>query len=165
MRVFRCSVELAAPLEAVFAFFSNARNLELLTPPWLRFRVLTEGEITMAPGVRIDYRLRLRGLPLRWRSEITAWEPPYRFVDEQVVGPYRSWIHEHRFAVEKRPGRGAVVIASDDVRYQAPGGRLVNRLLVEPDLKRIFRYRTARLRERFGSPAENRSGPHREKHP
>ena len=152
MQVFRCSVVLDAPLDTVFGFFADARNLEILTPPWLRFRVLTEGEIPMARGTRIDYRLRLRGLPLRWRSVITAWEPPHRFVDEQETGPYRSWIHEHRFDVEERPGRGPVVIASDEVRYQAPGGALVNRFLVAPDLRRIFRYRTARLRERFGSP-------------
>ena len=152
MPVLRCSVALAAPLDAVFAFFSNAGNLEVLTPPWLRFRVLTEGEIRMTRGTQIDYRLRLHGLPLRWRSEITAWEPPHRFVDEQVIGPYRSWVHEHRFDIEERPGREPVVIASDEVRYEAPGGSLVERLLVAPDLKRIFRYRTARLRERFGSP-------------
>ena len=152
MPVLRCSVALAAPLETVFSFFSNSRNLEVLTPPWLRFRVLTEGEIPMSRGAQIDYRLRLHGLPLRWRSEITSWEPPHRFVDEQVIGPYRTWIHEHRFKVEERPGRGPVVIASDEVRYQAPGGALVNRLLVAPDLKRIFSYRTARLRERFDSP-------------
>ncbi len=152
MPVLRCSVALAAPLDAVFAFFSNAGNLEVLTPPWLRFRVLTEGEIRMTRGTQIDYRLRLHGLPFRWRSEITAWEPPHRFVDEQVIGPYRSWIHEHRFEIEERPGREPVVIASDEVRYEAPGGSLVERLLVAPDLKRIFRYRTARLRERFGSP-------------
>ena len=152
MPVFRCSVALAAPLDAVFSFFSTAGNLELLTPPWLRFRVLTQGEIAMSRGTQIDYRLRLHGLPLRWRSEITAWEPPHRFVDQQVIGPYRSWIHEHRFELQERPGRGPVVIASDEVRYRAPGGRLVERFLVAPDLERIFRYRTARLRERFGSP-------------
>ena len=152
MPVFRCSVALAAPLDTVFSFFSNAGNLEVLTPPWLRFRVLTEGEIPMARGTRIDYRLRLHGLPLRWRSEITAWEPPHRFVDEQLIGPYRSWIHEHRFEVRERPGRAPVVIASDEVRYQARGGWLIDRFLVAPDLERIFAYRTARLRERFGSP-------------
>ena len=152
MPVFRRSVALAAPLDAVFPFFSSAGNLEVLTPPWLRFRVLTEGEIQMTRGTQIDYRLRLHGLPLRWRSRITAWEPPHRFVDEQVIGPYRSWIHEHRFEVKERPGRGPVVIASDEVRYQAPGGWLIDRFLVAPDLERIFRYRTARLRERFGSP-------------
>ena len=75
-------------------------------------------------------------------------------MDEQVIGPYRTWIHEHRFALEERPGRGAVVIASDEVRYQAPGGRLVNRLLVEPDVRRIFAFRSERLRERFGTPAD-----------
>ena len=156
MRTFELhsSVVLPRPLDEVFPFFSDARNLERLTPPWLRFSVLTPGPIEMRPGATIDYRLRLRGVPLRWRSEITAWEPPHRFVDQQVIGPYRSWIHEHRFEVEERPGRRPVVIASDEVRYQAPGGRLIDRFLVAPDLERIFRYRTARLRERFGSPDE-----------
>lgn len=152
MQTFRCSVALTAPLDAVFGFFANARNLEVLTPPWLRFRVLTEGEIPMSRGTQIDYRLRLRGLPLRWRSEITAWEPLHRFVDEQVAGPYRSWVHEHRFEARERPGRDPVVVAHDEVHDQAPGGRFVNRFLVAPDLERIFAYRTKRLRERFGTP-------------
>ena len=154
MQVFRCSVALAAPLDAVFGFFSNARNLEVLTSPWLRFRVLTEGEIPMSPGTETDYRLRLRGVPLRWRSEITAWEPPHRFVDEQVIGPHRSWIHEHRFEIEERPGRDPVVIASDEVRYHAPGGALINRLLIASAVRRIFRCCSARLRERFGTPSD-----------
>ena len=152
MQTFGRSVVLAAPLDAVFRFFSDARNLEVLTPPWLRFRVVTEGDVRMFRGAQIDYRLRLRGVPLRWRSEITAWEPPHRFVDEQIAGPYRRWIHEHAFEARERPGRDPVVIASDEVRYHAPGGALLNRLLVAPDVRRIFRYRSARLRERFGPP-------------
>ena len=136
--------------------FSNARNnakdLEALTPPWLRVRVLTKGEIPVSRGTQIDYRLRLRGVPLRWLSEITAREPPHRFVGEQVAGLCRNWIHEHRFEARGRPGRNPVVVAHDEVRYPAPGGRLVNRFLVAPDVERIFAYRTKRLRERFGTP-------------
>ena len=150
MHELRSSVRLAAPLQEVFAFFADARNLEVLTPEWLRFRVMTEPPPAMAAGVRIDYRLRLRGVPVRWQSEITAWEPPFRFVDEQRRGPYRVWIHEHRFAVERGPGGTEVVVATDKVRYAAPGGRLVNRLLVAADLRRIFTYRSERLYERFG---------------
>ncbi len=153
MPVFRCSIDLAAPLDDIFRFFADARNLQELTPPWLRFRVTNEGEIPMAIGTQIDYRLRVHGLPLRWRSEITAWDPPNRFVDEQLVGPYRTWIHEHRFEVQEREGEKPIVVATDEVRYQAPGGWLVHRFLVAPDLRRIFAYRTTRLRERFGAPA------------
>ena len=150
MRTFELTSEvfLPRPLAEVFPFFADARNLEKLTPPWLRFRVLTPGRIEMRRSATIDYRLRLRGVPIRWRSEITAWEPPFRFVDEQRRGPYRLWIHEHRF--EERAGR---TLASDHVRYAVPGGRLVDRLLVRPDLDRILEYRRDVLRGVFGSAA------------
>ena len=124
------------PLDEVFAFFADARNLETITPPWLRFKILTPGVIEMAVGTRIDYRLRLRGLPVRWQSEITAWDPPHRFVDEQRRGPYRQWIHEHRLS-EVDGG----TLCEDHVRYSVVGGRLVNRLFVVRDLERIFAYR------------------------
>ena len=139
------SVTLPRPLDEVFPFFSDARNLERLTPPWLRFSVLTPGPIEMRPGAAIDYRLRLRGVPLRWRSEITVWEPPVRFVDEQRRGPYRLWIHEHRF--EEADGR---TLAHDHVRYAVPGGWFVDRLLVRRDLQRVFEYRRTVLRDLFG---------------
>lgn len=140
---------LPRPRDEVFAFFADAGNLELITPPWLRFEVLTPPPIEMGPGTRIDYRLRLHGLPLRWQSEISAWEPPHRFVDEQRRGPYRLWVHEHTF--EARDGG---TLAGDRVRYAAPGGPLVNRLFVARDLKRIFDYRHEELRRIFGG-----SGP------
>jgi ligand-binding SRPBCC domain-containing protein len=142
---FMCEIQLARPIEEVFAFFADAQNLQTLTPPWLRFEILTRGSIKMARGTRIDYRLRLHGFPLRWTSEITAWEPPRRFVDEQVRGPYRVWIHQHTF--EERDG-GTVV--RDDVRYAVPGGALIDRLFVRPDLRKVFEYRHSRLREIFG---------------
>lgn len=111
--------------------------------------MLTPQPIAMRPAAVIEYRLRLRGLPVRWRSEITAWEPPFRFVDEQRRGPYRLWIHEHRF--EEREGR---TLVSDRVRYAVPGGPLlegsVNRLFVRPDLDRIFAFRRAVLVRLFG---------------
>ena len=93
----RTQVRLPRPIDEVFPFFADAHNLETLTPPWLKFHVLTPKPIAMAVGTKIDYKLRIRGLPLRWRSEITAWEPPFRFQDEQLRGPYRQWIHEHTF--------------------------------------------------------------------
>lgn len=133
------------PIEDVFAFFADAGNLERLTPPWLRFEILTPRPIAMRVGALIDYRLRVRGLPLRWRSEITAWEPPYRFVDEQRRGPYRLWIHEHTFETVDGGTR-----VRDRVEYAAPGGWIVQRLFVGPDLKRIFDYRTEALGRVFG---------------
>jgi ligand-binding SRPBCC domain-containing protein len=84
--------------EEVFEFFSRAENLELLTPHWLHFSILSPRPVEMKTGARIRYRLRLHGIPLRWESEITAWEPASRFVDEQRSGPYRLWIHEHQFS-------------------------------------------------------------------
>ena len=148
MRTFELTSEvmLPRPRDEVFPFFADARNLERLTPPWLRFEVLTPGPIAMRPAVEIDYRLRLRGVPLRWRSAITVWEPPFRFVDEQRRGPFRRWVHEHRF--EERAGG---TLARDHVRYAVWGGRPVDRLLVRPDVERIFAYRRGVLRDLFGS--------------
>src|SRR5579871_1189275 len=108
------------PREEVFAFFSRAENLEVLTPPWLHFSILSPGPISMRAGTRIRYRLRLHGIPLQWESEITAWDPPYRFVDEQMRGPYRRWIHEHQFL--DRDGGTAV---RDTVQYSVAGGALI----------------------------------------
>jgi ligand-binding SRPBCC domain-containing protein len=139
------STFVARPRSEVFEFFSDPGNLELLTPPWLRFRILSPRPMEMRPGLRIDYRIRLHGLPLRWRSEITVWEPPARFVDEQLRGPYRRWIHEHRFV--ERDGGTEVV---DLVRYAVPGGRWVERFLVAPDLLRIFDHRQMRIAELLG---------------
>ena len=145
------SVRLRHPLSEVFPFFVDARNLERITPPWLRFSVLTPGEIPMREGVTIDYQLRLRGIPIRWTSRISAWEPPHRFIDEQDRGPYLTWRHEHRFHEED-----GMTVAEDKVAYAVPGGRLVNRFLVAPDLRRVFAYRCMRLREVFDSPADSR---------
>src|SRR5947209_7790818 len=90
---------LPQPATEVFTFFADPGNLKTLTPPWLRFHILTRQPIIMRVGALIYYRLRIHGLPVRWQSEITAWEPPVRFVDEQRRGPYRVWIHEHTFEV------------------------------------------------------------------
>lgn len=100
----------------IFEFFADARNLERITPPWLSFRILTPGEIEMKPGTTIDYALRMGGLPLRWRSEITAFEPGVRFIDTQLRGPYKVWIHEHRFVQ-----RDGLTEVHDHVEYEAPG--------------------------------------------
>jgi len=128
------------PAERAFAFFSDARTLEAITPPWLRFRVLTPGAIEMRPDALIEYRLRLHGIPLSWLTRIEVWEPPHRFVDVQLNGPYALWEHTHTFAPD---GADAVVI-SDRVRYALPLGRLgelARRLFVRRDLDRIFDHR------------------------
>ncbi len=128
------------PMNEVFDFFSDPYNLEALTPPWLRFRVLACSTPTMREGTTIDYQLRVRGVPIRWRSLISSWAPPLEFVDEQVAGPYRSWVHRHSF-IETPDG----VLMRDRVDYSPLGGALVNRLFVRSDLRRIFDYRQKQL--------------------
>ncbi len=133
------------PCEEVFEFFSDAANLESITPPWLRFHVLTPRPIDVREGTLIDYKLRLHFVPIRWRTEIAAWEPPFRFIDRQLRGPYRLWVHEHTF--EEHQGG---TLARDRVEYQVPGGRLIHTLLVRPDLMRIFAFRRKVLADRLG---------------
>lgn len=142
--VMTCQLWLPKGRDEVFPFFADAHNLQQLTPPWLRFNVLTPAPIEMVEGRLIDYKLKIRGVPIRWRSEITAWEPPSRFVDEQRRGPYKLWRHEHRFT-EKDGG----VLVEDIVHYDVYGGALVESLLVRPDIARIFRYRSSALSEIF----------------
>jgi len=130
--------------ERLFEFFADAFQLEKLTPPWLNFRVLTPPPIQLAAGTLIDYELKLHGLPLRWRSCIRVWEPPRRFVDEQVRGPYRRWHHEHLLE-EVAEG----TCCRDVVDYEVVGGRWLNALFVRPDLLKIFRFRQQTLAEMF----------------
>lgn len=129
----------------VFPFFADAGNLERITPPILRFRIVTPLPIEMRQGALIDYRLRLRGVPMRWRTRISVWEPPHRFVDEQVRGPYRLWRHTHTF--EERDGG---TLCRDVVEYRVPLDALVHGPLVGPDLARIFAFRRQALDEVFG---------------
>jgi ligand-binding SRPBCC domain-containing protein len=143
---FQAQLWLPRPRDEVFAFFSNALNLEKITPPWLQFHVTTPAPIQMQAGTEIGYRIKIRGIPARWRSRITVWEPPNRFVDEQLRGPYRKWIHEHSFTDE----RGGTT-CEDKVQYAPPGGTITNKLFVERDVRNIFAYRTQRLLEIFGS--------------
>lgn len=145
VREFLSEIWVPRPREEVFAFFSEAQNLDAITPPWVRFRIVTPGPITMKEGALIDYKLRVRGFPIRWRTKITEWNPPVRFVDEQLRGPYRLWIHEHEF--EAREG-GTLV--RDRVRYAVWFDFLVHNIFVRRDVARIFAYRTEHLRRRFG---------------
>ena len=131
----------ARPLDEVFAFFAQARNLERITPPWLRFEVLTAEPIEMRAGTVIDYRLRLHGIPLRWTARIEDWRDGRGFVDRQIRGPYRLWHHRHEF--DPHPD-GTIV--RDRVRYALPAwllGDAAHALLVRRDLRRIFDYRAA----------------------
>ena len=131
---------LPIPLNEVFLFFANPENLEILTPPWLHFQIVTPRPIEMRRDAVIDYRLRIHHIPIRWQSEITVWEPPHRFVDEQRRGPYRFWHHEHAF--ESRDGG---TLCRDEVRYAVPFDFLIHRWLVRPDIGRIFAFRRKRL--------------------
>ena len=132
----------------VFPFFADARNLEAITPPLLRFRVVTPEPILMGRGTLIRYRLRVRGLPVGWLTQITAWEPPHRFVDEQLEGPYALWHHTHTFEAD-----GDETIMRDVVRYAVgfgPLGALANALVVRRDVAGIFDFRAQRVRELLG---------------
>lgn len=135
------SMFLPLPLERVFAFFADARNLEAITPKALRFKILTPEPLVMKPGLIIDYSIRLRGVPMRWRSEITEYDPPRRFVDEQRRGPYKVWHHEHLFESSVGPRGEAGATIRDRVTYIPRGGALLHRLFVRPELDRIFAYR------------------------
>ena len=145
--ILQSSIVLPCDREQVFEFFADAESLNLLTPPWVHFSILTPAPIVMARGTLIDHRIRIRGVPVHWRSEITEWDPPHRFTDTQVRGPYRRWVHHHIF--EETP-EGTLAI--DEVTYRVPGGSIVNRLYVAGELARIFDYRKNRLREVFNRP-------------
>jgi ligand-binding SRPBCC domain-containing protein len=134
---------LPRPLDEVFAFFSNAANLELLTPPWLHFRILTPKPIAMHDGTLIDYSIRVHGIPISWQSEITNWNPPHRFVDVQRRGPYKQWVHTHSF--EDVDGGTRV---SDSVEFDVPFAFAAG-WFVKRDVEKIFAFRTEALQKRF----------------
>ena len=161
MKEFAFHTELWLPRrrDEVFPFFADARNLETITPPWLNFEILTPAPVTMRPGALIDYRIRVHGIPIRWRTEIVEWYAPHRFVDVQLHGPYTLWHHTHTF--KERDGG---TLCLDHVRYRPPGGALTNWLFVRRDVKNIFAYRSERLAQMFcddslsttGKSADNR---------
>lgn len=137
------------PLEEVFEFFSDARNLEVLTPPWLNFEILTPGTIPMHAGAIIQYALRLRGIPINWITSIAVWNPPHEFVDVQLKGPYQLWHHRHTF---QAVGNATRMI--DEVHYRLPlglVGDMVHGLLVRRDLQQIFDYRKQQIDKQLGT--------------
>ena len=141
------SLILDVPRERVFPFFADAGNLELITPPELGFNIITPSPIEMMKSTLIDYRLTMRGLPIKWRTEITEWDPPYRFVDIQIRGPYSQWIHTHTFT-EIEPSK---TLIQDEVRYRLPLeplGDLVH-FLIERELERIFEFRRLSVIDHF----------------
>ena len=139
------------PQEEVFAFFSDARNLEAITPPWLGFRILTPDPIRIAAGAKLRYRLSLHGMPVSWTTEIRRWEPPFRFIDVQLSGPYRLWHHTHRFEAHEGGTR-----MTDVVRYRLPFGmigRAVHALKTRRDVEKFFDFRFKRIGELFAAAA------------
>jgi ligand-binding SRPBCC domain-containing protein len=149
-------------LEEVFRFFESPWNLEEITPPWLRFEVLSATDRTIRRGTRIVYRLRWQGVPMLWHTRIAECEPGVMFADEMTRGPYRAWYHRHSFA--EVPGG---VEVSDMVEYELPlgwVGRIVDATVVRAQLERIFEYRRRAVSARFGAfPARTEAGPSRGK--
>ena len=140
----RTSTNLPLAQEEVFAFFSEAHNLERITPPELAFEIVTPQPIEMEEGTLIEYRLGLFGISFAWLTQIDRWDPPHVFVDRQVRGPYEQWIHTHRF-----PREDGATLVEDEVRYRLPFSPLgeVAYPLVRLQLKRIFSFRQRMIRK------------------
>lgn len=143
------TMDTECPLEEVFKFFSRAENLELITPSELNFRILTPLPISMRRGTLIDYEIRLYGFPMKWQTEITGWDPPHSFTDKQLRGPYKQWIHTHRFT-ELGPGLTRI---EDEVKYRLPFEPfgLAAFPLVKRQLDYIFAFRKEKIAQIFNS--------------
>jgi ligand-binding SRPBCC domain-containing protein len=145
------------PLHEVFAFFADAANLEALTPSFLRFRILTPMPLEMRAGAQLDYQLSLFGVPVRWRTRITDWQPGKRFVDEQESGPYALWRHTHEFEAQ-----GSSTLMRDVVDYAeplGPLGSLAHVLFVRRTVGRIFDFRRGAIERLLEGPAAQPPSP------
>lgn len=137
------------PIEEVFSFFSKAENLDLITPEELQFRILTPLPVNMQKGALIDYKIKIYGVPFKWRTEITEWLPPFKFVDTQIKGPYSVWMHTHTFTPHPE---GTIV--KDEIEYLSRGWILepfIQKLFVKKNLEHIFDYRQKKLKLIFNS--------------
>ena len=147
-----CQMLVSKPLAAVYEVFENPYNLKKITPPWLSFSVSSKDKVVMRQGAEIDYRFRWFVLPMRWRTLITAYNPPHDFVDEQMRGPYLMWRHRHTF---EATSEGTLV--KDTVDYVLPFGLLgaiAHWIMVEAQLIMIFRFRQKALNELWGGQAK-----------
>lgn len=145
---FKSEIWLPRSVPQVFEFFQHAGNLELLTPDWLNFKILTPLPISMREGALIDYSLRLYGIRFNWQTRISEWRPPHGFSDVQIRGPYRIWEHSHLFE-EKDDG----TLMRDQVNYQIHGwflAPIINKLVVHRQITGIFEYRKKKILEMFG---------------
>ena len=140
LKIFQTEMWVDAAIDEVFEFFSDPANLEEITPSWLNFKIMSPQPLSVGLGATIDYKLRVHRIPIRWQSEITAWDPPQLFVDVQNKGPYRHWEHTHEFQA-----LGGRTLVRDTVSYKSPGGSIVDKLFVRQDIERIFSYRQRRL--------------------
>ncbi|HMQ78231.1 MAG TPA: SRPBCC family protein [Ignavibacteria bacterium] len=147
LRIISRETSVNKPIDEVFAFFAKAENLNIITPPELKFKITTPLPIDMKKGTLIDYKIKLNGIPFKWKTEITDWSPPYRFVDTQLKGPYRVWIHEHIFG-----SKGNNTFVKDIVSYLPPGRVLepvIHKLAVKKKLEHIFDYRMEKIKSIF----------------
>lgn len=145
MRKLEREIKINKPQDEVFSFFSKAENLNLITPPELHFEILSPLPIEMKKGTEIDYRIKLKGIPMKWKTLISEWDPPNSFTDTQLKGPYKIWIHKHTFIAQSE-----YTLVKDEVLYQPKGfllEPLINKLFVEKNLNYIFNYRTKKLNE------------------
>jgi ligand-binding SRPBCC domain-containing protein len=146
--VLEFETKLYRPLDEIFDFFSHAENLDKITSSDLDFSILTPSPISMQVGTLIDYHIKLMGVPFFWRTLISDWEPPYRFVDQQLKGPYVFWRHEHTFVQHE-----GYVLMTDRLHYLSPGWifePLIDRLFVRPQIEKIWAFRRRCFDELFG---------------